>query len=171
MSYSRREFADAAARALKQWQFEPARLRGSPVSVLIELTFHFEVKGVVVSITPADTVEATINSMLSGIDAYEPCTLRQLDRIPVPLNTVRPVYPEELADRGISGEVTVAFFIDEMGNVRMPYIVGQPHLALADLAVDAVRQWKFEPPTRKGAPVLVRAQQLFRFTRTTAAKG
>lgn len=113
ISHTRREFAEAAVSALREWSFEPARLRGEAVSVSIELTFHFEVRG----------------------------------------------------------DVTVSFYIDEQGAVRMPYVLGQPNLELADLAVEAVRQWKFEPPTRQGRPVLVHAQQLFRFNRATAPKG
>lgn len=171
VSYSRREFADASLRALREWSFEPARLRGEAVSVSIELTFHFEVKGVVVSLTPAEAVEAAMNSVIGGVDAYAPCTLRDLDRIPIPLKTVRPFFPDALADRGLSGNVTVSFYIDEQGAVRMPYVIGQPDLALADLAVDAVRQWKFEPPTHHGQPVLVHARQLFRFHRGDPPKG
>ena len=34
---------------------------------------------------------------------------------------------------------------------------------VANLAVDAVRQWTFEPPTRNGRPVLVHVRQVFRF--------
>ena len=171
ISYTRREFAEAAVSALREWRFEPARLRGEAVSVSIELTFHFEVRGVVVSLTPSDSVDATINSMLGGVDAYAPCALRELDRIPIPFKTVRPFYPAALADRGVRGDVTVSFYIDEQGAVRMPYVLGQPNLELADLAIEAVRQWKFEPPTRQGRPVLVHAQQLFRFNRATAPKG
>jgi outer membrane biosynthesis protein TonB len=33
----------------------------------------------------------------------------------------------------------------------------------AAAAVSAVEQWRFEPPLRKGAPVLVYAQQEFSF--------
>lgn len=171
VSYTRREFAEAAVYALKKWQFEPARLRGEAVPVSIELTFNFEIKGVVVSLTPTDVVDAMMNSMLNGADAYGPCSLRELDRIPIPINAVRPFYPDALADRGVSGDVTVSFYIDEKGAVRMPYIRGQPNFALAELAVEAVRQWKFEPPTHHGQPVLVHAQQLFRFSRAAAPKG
>jgi TonB family protein len=170
ISYTDREFANAAVAALKEWEFEPARMMGEPIPVHIELTFNFEVKGVVVSLTTAETVDLLIGSVLGRQLAYAPCTLRELDRIPVPLNTVTPVYPTELGDRGVQGAVTVEFYIDEQGAVRMPFVVGRPPMALADLAVDAVRLWKFEPPTRHGNPVLVHVRQVFTFNPTPVAK-
>ena len=155
-------FAEAAVEALKHWKFEPARLRGEPVPVCTELKFSFEVKGVVVSVSSAELLEANFNEITGGQN-YGPCTLRDLDRIPVPLQAVSPVYPKQIAERGASGEVVVDFYIDEHGAVRMPYVTGYPHQTLANLAVDAVKQWKFEPPTRRGIPVLVHVRQVFRF--------
>ena len=163
VSYTDREFADAAVVALKRWEFEPARIKGEAVSVCAEISFHFEVKGVVVSVTSSDLFQANFNELTGG-EAYAPCMLRDIDRIPVPQNAVPPVYPESLAARGVKGDVTVEFYIDEQGAVRMPYVTGRPQVALAELAVDAVRQWKFEPPTRRGRPALVLVRQLFHFS-------
>ncbi len=159
--YTDKLFATAAVDALRHWEFEPARVMGDPVPVCIELRFAFEVKGVVVSTTLGDTVTAMFNSIMH--DAYQPCSLRDLDRIPVPLAMVRPVYPQQFAEHGAVGDVVVDFYIDETGAVRLPYVTGWPHTLLANVAVDAVRQWKFEPPTRNGLPVLVHARQVFRF--------
>jgi len=169
--YTHRRFADAAMEAIKEWTFEPARLMGEPISVSITLTFNFEVKGVVISTTGSDSVTARFNEMLGNVDsAYTTCTLRELDRIPVPRKTVVPLYGKALADRGVNGEVTVEFYIDEQGTVRMPFVLGRPDVALANLAVDAVRQWSFEPPTRQGRPVLVHVRQLFQFKPTSPAE-
>ena len=162
-------FAEAAVAALQQWKFEPARDRGEPVPVTVELQFHFVVKGVVVSVSAGDIVEANFNELTGG-RGYAPCSLRELDRIPVPLQTVSPAYPEQLARSGAVGEITVDFFIDERGAVRLPFVSGQADPLLAELAVAAVRQWKFEPPTRRGQPVLVHVRQLFRFSGSVATK-
>jgi TonB family protein len=60
--------------------------------------------------------------------------------------------------------VTVEFYIDEQGNVRMAAV---PRTSAGDAyaaaAVAAVEQWRFEPPLRRGQPVLVLAQQEFNF--------
>jgi outer membrane biosynthesis protein TonB len=45
----------------------------------------------------------------------------------------------------------------------MPAVLSADYDELASLAVAAIQQWKFEPPTRKGVPVMVRAKQVFHF--------
>jgi TonB family protein len=166
VAYTDRRFADLAIEALKKWEFEPARWEGQPVPVCIPLTFSFEVKGVVLSSTGEEMAEAWLMTHFGGTNAYRPCTLRELDRIPIPVHADAPHYPESLANRGVQGEVTVEFYIDETGAVRMPFVIDLPQADLANLAVLAVRDWKFEPPTCRGRPVLARVRQLFRFTPT-----
>jgi TonB family protein len=164
VSYTRREFADTAVAALKQWKFEPARLRGEPVGTTVELIFHFEAKGVVVSTSSvSDAIEAHILRMMGTRYIYQPCSLRELDRIPTPIITVSPLYPKELVVHGVKGKVTVEFYIDESGAVRVPAVSIDDDSVLTGLAVAALRQWRFEPPTRNGNPVLVKASQVFDF--------
>ena len=63
----------------------------------------------------------------------------------------------------MTGRVQVHFFIDETGAVRMPSVEAPAHPYLAETAVNAVREWKFEPATRRGRPVLIAASQQFDF--------
>jgi TonB family protein len=163
VGYSRPEFAEAATAAIKQWKFEPAELRGSPVGTTIEIYIYFEAKGVVVSTTTLDQLEGLL-SFADRRNSYQPCSLRQLDRIPTPLVTIKPFYSEELAKKGVRGKVTVDFYITETGEVRMPAVSPYDNSQLTALAIDALRQWKFEPPTRNGRPVLVKATQVFNFS-------
>jgi TonB family protein len=156
-------FAELALEALQQWKFEPAQWNGAPTEVTIPITFNFEVKGVVITTDWTDSVSWSFNSMLGDADALRLSALNELDRPPVPLRPVAPSYPKSLADQGTFGDVTVEFFIDEKGAVRMPSVIGLPSKKLADLAVNAVRQWTFETPTRRGRPTLVRVQQTFSF--------
>ena len=163
-AYSQKEFADSAMAALKQWKFEPARLRGDKVGTTVELNFDFEAKGVVVSMsTLSDAINTLLAEQLGTRLIYQPCSLRELDRIPTPIVSVPPAYPQELADRGLKGRVTVDFYIDETGAVRVPSVSIEDDPVLTSLAVSALRQWRFEPPTRNGRPVLVRASQVFNF--------
>jgi TonB family protein len=162
VAYSHPEFAHEAVDAIKRWRFVPARLRGEPVGTTIEIYFYFEAKGVVVSTTNADIL-ARASMFFSSRDAYQPCSLRDLDRIPTPLTAVAPLYSGALADRGVKGRVTVDFFIDETGVARLPSVSSHDNSELTALSIEALRQWKFEPPTRNGKPVLVRATQVFNF--------
>jgi len=164
VGYTDREFADAAVSAIKEWKFEPARLRGEPVGATTELLFNFETRGTVVSsVTIADMIEAQYRRILDGRYVYRPCTLPELDRIPLPLVTVQPRYSTQLAEQGVKGRVTIEFFIDENGAVRMPTGSAEDNSQLTALAIDAVAKWKFEPPTSRGLKVLVRASQVFNF--------
>ena len=163
VGYTLPEFGAEAVRAIKQWVFVPARQRGEAVGTTFELIFYFEAKGVIVTTT--NTTESMKRLIMFENDRYqyEPCSLRELDRIPTPLTTVKPNYPAELAKKGVRGRTTVYFYVDETGSVRMPSVSPREDSALTALSIDALRQWKFEPPTRDGKPVLVRASQVFSF--------
>jgi TonB family protein len=163
-SYTNPEFANAAVKAIKQWKFEPARLQGTPVGTTVELNFHFQAKGVVVSTSsPTDMLEARFMRMMEGHYVYQPCNPRGLDRAPVPVVAIAPHYPGELAKQGVKGAVTIEFYIDEMGGVRLPAGVASDNSMLTALALDALKQWKFTPPTSRGKGVLVKASQVFDF--------
>ena len=162
VGFTRAEFANEAVDVIKKWAFVPARMRGEPVGTTIEIYFYFEARGVVVSTTTIDELErATLFE--TGRYVYQPCSLRELDRIPTPLTTVAPVYPSELARKGVHGRVSVDFYIDETGVVRMPAVSPRDNSELTVLSLEALRQWRFEPPTRNGKPVLVKASQVFSF--------
>jgi periplasmic protein TonB len=164
VGYTMPEFADVAVRAIKQWKFEPAKLRGEPVGATVELSFHFESQGtLVVSQTVIDNLQARLLQLMPGAYAYRPCSLKDLDKIPTPIYTVSPIYPRELAEKGVKGKVVIGFYIDETGAVRMPAGSIEDNSELIALAIAALRQWRFEPPTRNGKPVLVAAQQTFNF--------
>ncbi len=162
LGYTHKPFATSALEALNIWKFEPARLNGEPVGTVADITFRFEVDGILLverigvpQFTPADTF---------GRDyAYRPHGLRSLDAIPTPLHVTQPVYPKEWIDQGLRGTVTVDFYIDETGAVRMPSVSTAQNPLLAAAAANAVREWKFSPPLHKGRPVLAHCQQLFKF--------
>jgi TonB family protein len=167
ISYTHPDFADSAIKAIKQWKFEPARLQGAPVNTTVEVSFHFEAKGVVVSTTGLyDMLESRLMRFTAGHYAYQPCDPRRLDRTPAPLVLIAPRYPGELAKQGVKGIVTIEFFIDETGTVRLPAGVAKDNNVLTALALDAVKQWKFTPPTSRGKGVLVKASQVFDFNAT-----
>ena len=162
LGYTHKPFADAALDALAIWRFEPARLNGDPVGTVADITFRFEVNGILLvervgvpQFTPGDTF---------GRDyIYHPHGLRSLDAIPTPVHVTQPVYPKEWIDQGLRGTVTVDFYIDETGAVRMPSVSSTENPLLAAAASAAVREWKFAPPQRKGRPVLAHCQQVFKF--------
>jgi len=161
--YSRKEFADAAVEELKACRFEPSRVNGVPWSSVQEVHFDFTRTGVVVSLSSFDAVRTRADEIVRDRYAYHSRTLRELDRIPTPVQVVTPVNPTL-----IGGEerrtVAVDFYIDEEGRVRMPSVPrADVGTACAACSLDAVRQWRFEPPVYKGRPTVVLVRQEFHF--------
>jgi protein TonB len=71
------------------------------------------------------------------------------------LREVKPVYTEEGRRRGVEGDVVMEVVVradGTLGNVRMLQGLGS---GLDQRAVDAVRQWRFNPARRHGTPVAV----------------
>jgi len=160
VAYTRRAFADEAVGALRRWRYEPTLIRGEPVGTQTEIVFNFQAVGVVVSF---DT-ERYLSRLLEEKATYRPCTLRELDRVPAPIEAAAPAYSEELADKGVVGQAVVEFYIDENGAVRVPAVISADFTELGILAVAAVETWKFEAPTSNDEPVLARVRQTFNFS-------
>lgn len=172
-AYTHPRFAESAVAALKKWRFEPAFVNGEPRSATVDLTFLFETRGmVVVNMTVSSYVEMRNMQLRPTANSYSVCRLSELDAIPTPAKVVTPLYPLEAAQKQESGTVTVFFYIDEQGKVRMPAVSresSEQHEMLAAAALQAVTQWEFEPPMSRGQPVLVAARQDFNFLPPPAA--
>jgi TonB family protein len=166
-SYTLPVFAERAVNAVKQWKFEPARVRGEPRSSVTELSFIFSTKGIVVTDLSLSSYVAMRDYQLRPeAYAYKVCALHELDRIPVPSKIVQPAFPAEFVPKGSPVSIDVEFYIDEQGHVRLPSVsreTNQAHAVLGAAAVTAVAQWNFEPPMSHGRPVLVYARQEFKF--------
>jgi TonB family protein len=162
--YTHPAFGKAAQDAVHSWTFDPARLNGRPVGVTKRINFSFERHGIVyVSLALGDSVDLVLLRDRPVPSDYRAYGVGELDRPPNLIHVVSPRYPGQLAATGVRGAVTVSFYVDEQGHVRMPTILSAADPELMDLAVGALSQWQFEPSTRGGKPVLVSARQEFRF--------
>jgi len=164
LGYSHQAFADSAVTAIKEWKFEPGRLQGEAVGTIVELDFDFSVSGIVVS-NPniSEATEALILRVQPDRFTSLACAARDLDRMPTLLFAQAPRYPVALEKRGLKGTVRIDFFIDGTGAVRLPSGLPDQDSELAALAIEAVRQWKFTPPTSRGMATLVKASEEFHF--------
>ncbi len=159
-AYTDKAFAIATEHALRLWRYQPARIRGSARASRAEVVFMYRNEGVTVQSLPGAIERHLLLRILEERYCYRPVQLRELDRIPTPVHVVPPAV--RLEDKARS--VTVEFYIDEEGRVRMPAVERESaDDLLAAAAVAAVEQWRFEPPLRRGRPVLVYAQQEFNF--------
>ena len=78
---------------------------------------------------------------------------------------VEPVYPEIARRAGVSGVVILEAVIDPNGNVTDVRVLRSIAL-LDEAAMDAVRQWKYEPTLLNGVPVPIVMTVTVRFGRT-----
>jgi TonB family protein len=164
-AYSHPAFADAAVAALKQWQFEPALLRGQPVSVTEDLAFSFRSGAIVIEVNVLTIGDFLNARFVPNAYSFRACPPGQLDRLPTPIKVVKPDYAPAQARRGPT-HIVVSFYIDPQGHVRLPavsYATNRSNQELSAAAVTALEQWQFDPPRSRKQPALVQAQQDFYF--------
>jgi TonB family protein len=70
------------------------------------------------------------------------------------LSKVDPTYPANLKQQGIAGTVMVRAIISKTGEPLNPVVINTTvHPGLAQAALDAVRQWRYQPTLLNGQPV------------------
>ncbi len=85
---------------------------------------------------------------------------------PKPLDIVQPEYPAELKARLVEGEAVVTMTISEEGLPVDCVLKSATHEAFGEAAMEAVRQWRFEPARQDGKAVATRVNLPLRFTMT-----
>jgi len=91
---------------------------------------------------------------LPHIDDPEFYPARQLDVLPRPLGDVALRYPEEAADRDVSGRVVLLLLIDDLGMVvEASVISADPPGVFEDAALESFRDILFAPAQRHGRAV------------------
>jgi len=78
------------------------------------------------------------------------------------LKSVPPVYPAFARSSHVEGDVALDAFIDANGNVTELQVVSGPPI-LRQAAIDAVRQWKYDPARLDGRPVPIHLGLTVRF--------
>ena len=84
--------------------------------------------------------------------------ISDLDKPPIPLVKITPVYPPELKRNRVQGDVHLIFIVDELGNVKRPRVSKSTNREFNENAIKAVRQWKFEPGEKDGRKVKTRVR-------------
>jgi TonB family protein len=149
--------------AVQQWKFllpaNPAPLGHEVVPIV---RFIFTSKG----ISLVSALTGSLASKDREVRENAPVSLpsfAELDSPPKPLTRPMPRFTGALAERVAGGTVTIKFFVDETGRVRVPIIVecSVPELGRAALA--AVEQWRFEPPRAAGHETIALETETFSF--------
>lgn len=80
------------------------------------------------------------------------------------ISSVLPVYPSIARQAGQEGNVVIETVVDKTGNVASMKVVSGPPM-LRQAALDALRQWKYEPSMLNGQPVSVQMIVTIQFHR------
>ena len=83
---------------------------------------------------------------------------------PIPVKTPQPDYPDDLQDEAIHGRAVIRMTVDENGRVETSEVHSATHDAFGVAALEAAKQWEFEPATRSGEAVAVTIDIPFRFS-------
>ena len=85
--------------------------------------------------------------------------LSDLDRAPTPTYRPSPAIPRHLLTAATGVSVTVEFVVSTKGEVLNPRIVSSGDQSFNDVALTAVKRWKFKPGFRQGRTVNVSMSQ------------
>ena len=75
------------------------------------------------------------------------------DRAPKAILRVPPEYPINLRNSRLSGEAAVIIFVDKWGCATDTQLISATHDAFGEAALNAVRNWVFNPALKDGKPV------------------
>jgi len=137
-----------AIKAVKRWKYKPASWAiGSPNERQTFLAVTL-VKGA------APKVQEVALGVSSCIPAPARVRVSQFVMQGYLIHRVDPVYPHEALAKHIEGSVIVKITIDKEGSVYKAEAVGGPS-ELVPAAVEAVKQWKYQPYVLNGETVEV----------------
>lgn len=89
--------------------------------------------------------------------------LGELDRRPVLVSSVEPVFPAELSTSSVEGVVVVRFVVNAHGLIEAPEIVAAPHPLLGAAVTKALARWQFRAGLKNGRAVSTEMELPVRF--------
>jgi TonB family protein len=123
-----------AEQAVKQWVYEPYLLKSVPKEVLFTVTVTFALN------PEKDVIKSPMGPLTRLEDSQKPKIIKK----------VSPAYPEAALLHKVEGVVVLEVTIDEQGKVKEARIVSYSPPILNQAALDAVRQWEYEPFVNDG---------------------
>ena len=89
--------------------------------------------------------------------------LGEIDQKPRAVYQAAPLYPNEMRGKKVEGCVTLLFVVDASGKVQGPRVEKSTHPAFEKPALEALKQWKFEPAVKGGQRVGCKMRLPMRF--------
>lgn len=138
LSASDPQFGEAAAEALKQWEFEPGQRAGRNVPLRLQIPFDFR-------LTPEQIVETVLGRTVFREITDLVIPAKELPSWPRPLGFAAPRYPQSLKGSGKYGKAVVSLIIDKEGKVLNPRIVKATYPEFGLPALVAAARLEFPP--------------------------
>lgn len=113
-------------------------------------------------VIPDDTVFGMPDAPPAPVDEG-PIRVGGLIKEPRKTREVKPVYPEIARKARIEGVVILEITVTKQGKVRDIKVLRGLAMGLTEAAVEAVKQWEYEPSTLNGRPVEVLVTVTVRF--------
>lgn len=130
----------ASIDAIRQWKYEPMIIEGKPRGVIFTVTVRFKLED-----RKTEEFEKGAVKAGEGEEIKPPKLLKKVD----------PIYPEEAKKAMVQGVVLLKVRVNEEGFVERILVLKSESSLLNEAAIDAVKQWKYEPLYLKGKPTLV----------------
>lgn len=130
----------ASIDAIRQWKYEPMIIEGKPRGVIFTVTVRFKLKD-----RKTEEFEKGAVKAGEGEEIKPPKLLKKVD----------PIYPEEAKKAMVQGVVLLKVRVNEEGFVERILVLKSESSLLNEAAIDAVKQWKYEPVYLKGKPTLM----------------
>ena len=171
----------AAVDAVRQWIYEPKLVGGEPRAITFTVTIQFKedmetdasgisggvtggVVGGVAGGVEGEVAGGVAGGVTGGVVGGVKGGVVGGAKPPKLIKMVEPVYPEEAEKAGIEGIVILELKVDTHGRVKDVKVLRSiPELDQA--AIDAVKQWIYEPPTVDGKPLENTLTVTVRFTK------
>jgi len=128
----------AAIDAVRQWRYDPLYIKEKAVPAVFTVTVRFMLQGS----KPTESEKGVVR-------------LDEVSNPPRLIKRVNPVYPEEARKGGIQGVVLLEALVDGEGEVSRVKILKSESSVLNKSAIDAVKQWVYEPYILEGKPTSV----------------
>jgi len=146
----------AALESVQRWRYEPTLLNGQPVEVVTTIAVPFD---------QSVDVAAKGPSGAAWKPDLSPKRIRVGGLIEATklVSSAPPEYPQSARERGIQGVVVLEGVISMQGEPLSLKVLNSPDPDLAKAALDAVKQWRYEPTLLNGEPIEVVSTIAVRF--------
>lgn len=167
----------AIAEVIETWTFRPALQDGQAIAARQTFPLQFE------AAAPTQRFSRLTNSDTLAYRYFDPADRSEikhkytqriqlvdppdLDQLPTLIEYVKPSVAPEVYAANKGASLRFTFYLDGEGRVRMPslsHIDGPASPAAIFAAQTALEQWKFEPVTQGGKPVLTLLAQTIHFS-------